>query len=233
MEWLKDMAATYNRDSSIYLRRVLAEFSIVAEHPYFDEHSIDRCTDQGWAPGVPHICAVDWGKRVDYTAVVDLRGKKVMPHILVTQQDYMVTVDEIERRHKAEPFDSIISDLGAGEAQVEEMKRRRLPVIGFRFTSRSKLDIYSNLKLLLETGELDLPKEDELLFQLKSFEEIPRSDGSIRLSAPEGQHDDIADALAMAVMGLRKPRRMVRRPGFGGQRRREEMLDARPGRQVA
>ena len=219
MSWLKMMATEYGKDSPVYQRRVLAEFSVISERPYFDADGVDTAREIMLPATKPHVLGVDWGKRVDFTAIVEIKGHHVLPTIIHTQQDYMVTVDMIEEWHEKDPFDAIVSDLGAGEAQVEEMERRRLPVEGFRFTTRSKLDIMSNLKLLLESNKLDLPDHEELIFQLKCFEQIPRADGSIKLTHPEGHHDDLVDALALAVSKLTQSRRRVRRPAFPGARR--------------
>ena len=199
-EWIEDMRDTYGEDSAIYQRKVLAEFTMLTEDPYFDEDLIVAAIKRSLYPDKPHVLGVDWGRHHDYTALVEVKGRKIVD-IKTTQQDYMRTVGEISKAHNKDRFDKIVADLGAGDGQIDRMNELGLPIEGFRFTRRSKLDIMSNLKALFEIGEIDLPNHEWMKEQLISFEKSTTSSGDLSLNAPSGQFDDIVDALAMAMKG--------------------------------
>lgn len=76
-------------------------------------------------------------------------------------------------------------------------------VVGLTFTVRTKEDIFSNLKLLMEQGQLKIPDHKKLIFQLKDFRYETTPAGNIKLHHSEGGHDDLVDALACAAHGVR------------------------------
>ena len=76
-------------------------------------------------------------------------------------------------------------------------------VIGVTFTIKTKIDIYSNLKILMEQGKLKFPKHPKLISQLLDFRYETTESGNMKLHHSEGGHDDCTDALALAAYGLR------------------------------
>jgi len=76
-------------------------------------------------------------------------------------------------------------------------------VIGLTFTVRTKEDIFSNLKVLMEQGKLKIPDHKKLIYQLKDFRYETTASGNIKLHHSDGGHDDLVDALACAAHGLR------------------------------
>jgi len=236
MSFIEDMRLNYGEDSPVYQRRVRAEFSIVAEHPYYNSESIDRAiANNASYPMQPRGLSIDWGRHVDFTALADWRDRRVID-VRTTKEDYMVTIGKIVKEHQAWPYNWIVADMGAGEGQFLRMKELGLPVEGIKSSSGlsmsydemervyrvGKLTLHSALKLMLDGGEMALPQsaaaQEEMVMQLKVYEEVPRSDGSIKLGAPHNLHDDIVDALAMGAFKLRQPRREVRMAGFPGDR---------------
>ena len=88
--------------------------------------------------------------------------------------------------------------LGAGPTDmlVEEFGVDR--VEGMTFTIQSKMDMYSNLKKLMEQGKLKLPNNKKLLYQLMDLRYETTSSGQLKLHHSERGHDDYPDALALA-----------------------------------
>lgn len=76
-------------------------------------------------------------------------------------------------------------------------------VIGLTFTQKNKMDIFSNLKLLMEQGKLLIPNNKKLIYQLKDFRYETQESGNLKLHHSEGGRDDFCDALACAAHGLR------------------------------
>ena len=131
-------------------------------------------------------------------------------------------IDYIKYLHKRFKFIKIICDqtgLGAGVADV--LARDLNPpktlrqdtyktpmdsvdiVIGVTFTQKNKMDIFSNLKVLMEQGKLVIPNNKKLIYQLKDFRYETTESGNLKLHHSEGGRDDYCDALACAAHGLR------------------------------
>lgn len=76
-------------------------------------------------------------------------------------------------------------------------------VVGITFTQKSKLDIYSNLRVLMERNQLLLPNNKKLIFQLRDFRyEVDAKGTSFKLHHSERGHDDYTDSLALAAYGI-------------------------------
>ncbi len=67
------------------------------------------------------------------------------------------------------------------------------------FSSGSKAEIYANLQQLLNQGRLLLLDDQETINELKTIEKKNTQGGQVRISAPEGQYDDMATVLAIAA----------------------------------
>jgi hypothetical protein len=85
------------------------------------------------------------------------------------------------------------------------LRKRRLPspVAEVWTDQRRKQAGFGRLKALLQRGVLALPRDPELLQQLRSLEFEQSQAGSVRISVPENRgHDDIAMGLMQAVSTL-------------------------------
>lgn len=73
------------------------------------------------------------------------------------------------------------------------------------FTIRTKADIFSHMRILMERGMLQFPNNKKLLWQLRSFQYEMTDAGQIKLHHPDlhGARDDYVDALALACQGTR------------------------------
>jgi len=74
-----------------------------------------------------------------------------------------------------------------------------------------KTNVMSNLNTMLPL--LDLPLHVWMVEQLYDFEQVPTSDGKVKLNAPSGQNDDIVDCLGMGTWVLKGNVRRVRKVG--------------------
>jgi len=72
-------------------------------------------------------------------------------------------------------------------------------VVGVRFTIQSKLDMYSNLQVVMTRGKLKFPKHPKLIAQLRDFRYEHTESGNVKLHSSEYGHDDFCDSLALAV----------------------------------
>ena len=77
-------------------------------------------------------------------------------------------------------------------------------VVPVATTSRTKEQAFGELRVLMATGRLVLPRDPRLLRQLRALEFEQQPAGGLRIAVPESRgHDDLAMALALAVTGMR------------------------------
>jgi len=77
-------------------------------------------------------------------------------------------------------------------------------VRGVHSSQRSKEDAYSRLRALLMDRRIVLPDEVELLRQLQGLAVSPTQSGGLSIEASDPNvHDDLADALSLAVSAIR------------------------------
>jgi hypothetical protein len=89
-----------------------------------------------------------------------------------------------------------------GGPLVEQLQRDGLPVAAFTTTNATKSAIIEALTLAFERGTIKIPNDPALIGELQAFEARPLPSGLMRYAAPEGSHDDIVMALALAWTGL-------------------------------
>lgn len=89
--------------------------------------------------------------------------------------------------------------LGSGPTDMLVESLGGYRVEGMTFTLRSKQDMYSNLKKLMEQGRLKIPNNKKLIYQLLDLRYEVISSGDLKLHHSERGHDDYPDALALAA----------------------------------
>lgn len=156
--------------------------------------------------GRRYIMGVDWGKSEDFTVIV------VMDH-----SGRMVAMDRfnqigwgIQRGRliaMAEHWkpDAIWAETNAmGDPNVEQLLTEGLPMQGFQTTAQSKGPLIDSLALAFEKNEVSIFNDPMLMGELQAYtlERLPS--GRFRYSAPEGMHDDMVIALALAWWGTQQ-----------------------------
>jgi len=156
------------------------------------------------------------------------KGSDMEPHKVVWVKEFNKLpidqiIEEIYALHGFWHFLKIYIDetgLGAGvtdvlKRRVGEMVKSRPNtgaiqygssdmVVGVTFTLKSKIDIYSNLRTLMEQGRLLIPSNRHLVHQLRDFRYELSDSGNMKLHHSEGGRDDYPDSLALAVKGLKE-----------------------------
>ena len=106
-------------------------------------------------------------------------------------------------------FKKVILDetgMGSGPTDflLEDFAGRIEPVT---FTVKSKMDIYSNLKVIMEKGLLKYAENKKLIYQLRDLRYEAMSSGQLKIHHSERGHDDYTDSIALAcwpIKGMRK-----------------------------
>lgn len=99
---------------------------------------------------------------------------------------------------------------GVGDPIVEDLNNMGLNVggeegKGFKFTETSRQNLLNNLAILLEQGKIKIPNDEGLILELESFRYVLSDSGKIKVTVPDGMHDDRVMSLALSVWGVREP----------------------------
>ncbi len=103
----------------------------------------------------------------------------------------------------------LIDSSGVGDPVLDELQRENIRVEGYKFTSASKSELIENLSMMIESESVSFPEIPELLHELELYGYETTKGGTVRYGAPEGYHDDIVIALALAAWLVKKPKGVV------------------------
>jgi hypothetical protein len=175
-----------------YLQEYEALFSDNAVNPFginFIKNAVKPLSN------LPPIAfGVDLAKSVDWTVIVGLDEYGQVCYFDRWQSDWRQTKERlisIIRYTKC-----AIDSTGVGDPIVEDIQRDCPNVESFKFTSISKQQIMEGLASSLQKGHISI-LEGIMQDELESFEYLYTRTG-VKYSAPDGMHDDIVCALALA-----------------------------------
>jgi hypothetical protein len=167
---------------------------------------------------LPTVIGVDFGKKKDNTIITvglienpfdeeDYHRVKIINVIKKPlNTDYNKVVGELKALvAKYNAVNVIYDATGVGEGPGDYIKDLGIPCEAFKFSLQSKVNIYSNLKILFEKRQIVIPKIKRLVDELCMFEYEYTTSGNMKLHHPEGGHDDYPDSLALCVYGLKRP----------------------------
>lgn len=159
---------------------------------------------------------VDLAKYQDWTVLTPFN----LNHFIAYPQERFNQIDWNLQKAKVEAtarrFNNALiwpDATGIGDPIVEDLKGRGLRIggeneEGFKFTEHSRQNLLNNLAILLEQDKIKIPDDEGLISELESFRFEMTDRGKIKVTVPEGMHDDRVMSLALAVWGVREPVRV-------------------------
>lgn len=147
------------------------------------------------------VVSADLAKTHDYTVIVILsaRTKQILYYQRFNKEDYKVTISRMYRaREKGQHCDIIYDATGVGVGIGDFLEKDGYNPHPFIFTNQSKADIVQRLMLAFEYGKIKMPNILTIRQEFEIFEYQITRTGKITYSAPDGKHDDIVAAIAMA-----------------------------------
>ncbi len=99
---------------------------------------------------------------------------------------------------------TVVDSTGIGLPIVELCKSLQMPIQGLSLNSKIKEELFSTVRILLEQKRLVLPHDLNLLGNLNCIQADRTRAGGFSFSHPQGTHDDLAYALALALHGATK-----------------------------
>jgi hypothetical protein len=165
----------------------------------------------------PAVCGVDLAKSIDWTVVLALDKFGGTCGVERWQSDWEATQRRILDLAGRTP--TLVDSTGVGDPIFEALQKKRPATMrGFKFSSSSKQQLMEGLAVAIQQHTVTFP-DGPIKAELENFEYVYTRTG-VRYSAPEGYHDDLVVALALAVYLLRQraPGATVAAPSGGAPR---------------
>ncbi len=223
--WPSSMNPLTTKEKLEVERKTIGEYDFNREYnanflddqfSYFPSKLILTCTDDytltdqsqiKYTPKGKYYVGIDFGKHVDHTAIAIVEEQNDHSLRLVYLQElpletpYTTAIETIHTLQAAYQFrGGRLDQTGVGEAPFEEIRKFAPTIQGIKFTAPIKENILSKLLLKMEHHEITIPREPQrLLTQLTQQRCEPTQSGNLKFSHPEGTHDDLAWAFALAV----------------------------------
>jgi len=141
------------------------------------------------------------GDSTVFTIIEDCEGIAYVVYVLEMKSSKTPEIVGIAKTlHEKFSFENIYVDYtGLGTGPVEQLQEDiGYVVVGVTFTQQSKMDMYSNVKRMMETGKLKIPKNKKLLHQLMDLRRELSGNKKIKIHHSDKGHDDYPDSLALA-----------------------------------
>ncbi len=166
-----------------------------------------------------YMMGVDFAKRHDETVVIlleEVTDKLIVRHISAwSHMNYSQQIGRIKELSNCFRIRHAAADqTGVGEAVIEQLQEAVSSVEGVKFTQRTKVELVTSLRQLLEQRLLVLPNDRKLIMQLNSLRYTVSRTGNLLFESPEkgSLHDDYLWALALAIHAVRTQPRGYRGP---------------------
>ena len=180
----------------------------------FGIKAIEACIVKGYSKDHPIAAGVDLAGRgaVNLTSVRDAEGRDYTAIVCLDRSGNTTYLDRFRKPHKETLQEivrhvgrtqALIDSTGTGDSMVEELQRRGdMRVLGYTFTERTRQDLLEGLAVAIQEQRIHFPdvkvNGGSLRDELESFE-YEYSPRGVRYQVPEGQHDDLVMAMALAV----------------------------------
>jgi len=228
-EFLDEMRQNMTREA--YLMEYEAEF-VEALNSYFPQELIRKCVELAQRLGVElygsleavfpsgdYYAGVDFGKLADYSVLTVLKRegdilKLVYMHQFSLETPYTQVIGHLVRAHQKFNFRKMLVDqTGVGEPVLEEIRNQGIGCVeGLKFTTQTKEELLTSLKIAMEQNRLAIPYHRQLCQQINEQQYVYSKSGHLQFSHPANSHDDMLWSLALGVMSAREPPR--KEPAF-------------------
>lgn len=152
-----------------------------------------------------YVAGVDLGKFQDFTVItiIDLTD-----HNVVYLDRFQTIPYPLQKRriiNAARRYNNAIVTIdatGQGVPIADDLEADGITVNDYQYTNKSKSELISKLSIFIEQNRITYPSDPILIDELRSFGYTKTLAGRFQYGAPEGQHDDMVNSLALAVWEL-------------------------------
>lgn len=201
-------AARLSLPESVFAQEYLAMFVSDANSVFRRLLEAAVLKPQEAQSGHQYVVGCDWGKTQDFSvfSVIDATERKQVWMDRSNQIEYLTQVGRLEALCKRYKPALIVSEKNSmGQAIIEWVQRKKLPVFGWTTTQGTKQKMVEDLVLAFEQEQLKILDHPIQLAELQGFHAERTPSGLLRYAAPSGQHDDCVIALALAWQAAQRP----------------------------
>ena len=151
-----------------------------------------------------YVIGVDWGRVNDATVfcVMDAMTKTQVFVDRMTNTDYNAQRSRLLALWERFGQPPVLAEYNSmGGPMVEALQNMGINVTPFNTTNASKAQIIQALELAFERRQITILDDEEQTNELLAYESERLPSGLVRYGAPEGAHDDMVMALAIAHWG--------------------------------
>lgn len=201
------------RDPAAAGAEYLAQFRSDVE-TFVQIEAIEACTVRGRLE-LPPITGVSYSAFVDpsggskdaFTLAIAHRHDDIMviDAIRAIKPPFSpaIVVDEFAQLLKSYRITEVTGDRYGGEFPRELFRKAG---INYKLSDRTKSELYRDLLPLLNSGRVELPDSKQLQTELLGLERRTARGGRDSIDHAPGQHDDLVNAMAGAVLKANQPR---------------------------
>jgi len=226
-QFLEEMR--HNMTEEAFKMEYEAEF-VEAANSFFQQDLIRQCVVndppaeliESLEENIPeghYYAGADFGKHKDYSAVAVVKREShtlqlVYLHEFELGTAYTNVINHLLTAHQKFKLQGVsVDQTGIGEPVLDELKSQGfMNAQGMTFTVKTKEELLTTLKILMEQKRLRLPYNRRLCQQINEQQFQYSRSGHLIFSHPEGCHDDMLWALSMAVWTSTRetPSRLIR-----------------------
>ncbi len=201
LEFKTEYEAKFIEDSDCYFRQVLID-SCIEDYKLWEEGCTHFSIMHKWCS---YYLGCDFARLGEDSTVIKIYEKRNGDMRMVYAEEIKhakltKAIGRIKQLDRIFDFDSICLDetgIGAGPTDMLE-EEFGLRVKGVTFTLRSKENMYSNMKKMMEQGKLKFPMIRKMYYELSDLRYEITSSGNTRIHHSENGHDDYCDSTALA-----------------------------------
>lgn len=193
------------KPQSIYQQEYMCKFLESATQVFRGVESVCVGNEEKYQPSHRYQIGVDLAKYEDFTviSVFDLMTFEQVEMVRFNQIDWNLQESKIESiYHKYGKPEVYIDATGVGDPIVENLEKKGIKVVPYKFTKTSREDLINNLAIKIESQRITLLNNQILKDELQSFSYEMSERGTIKMKVPDGLHDDTVFATALSVMHI-------------------------------
>ena len=188
-----------------YRQEILADFVEETANVFRNVRMRSNSQEKEPEDGKRYVLGVDVAQLMDYTVIYVLDEERKMvfgqrlsqvPYTMITER-----IAQISELYNHAPI--VIDQSGVGKPVYDALLERdgTGEVVGFTFSMKSKTDLIMSLIAAFEDENFSILPDQQLIYELETYEYQMTRFGNFTFSAPAKKHDDCVIALALANHG--------------------------------
>ena len=194
-----------SHDIKFYNQEYEVEFLEGEGSVFRNVRSVMTATAQKPIPNHMYVMGVDLAKVQDFT-VISVYDRTTNQQVF---QDRFQTLEWPFQKKRIKAISDhynkalvVLDSTGIGDPIGDDLQRAMVPVLPYKISQPSKKELVEKISIWIDQGLFRMLPIQETLDEFENFSYEMGLTGQIRYGAPQGYHDDIVIAHALAVFSL-------------------------------